>query len=175
VLLVESGSRHLFDRLIPTIYASYGADIVIDLVTCYGGAPAGLDPAKSTIFRVTDYSGVQGRRRLLKELRARHYTITGIICSAEPIMAKWKWYLALGIPAKTFALNENGDYFWFDRGHLGILAHFALYRAGLTGAGAIPTLGRLLFFPFTVVYLVLFAGWVHLKRAMRMMLRRTGD
>lgn len=171
VLLIESGSRHLFEQLIPGIYGTHGGDTVIDLVTCYGGAPEALNPASSNVFRVTDYAGPQGRRKLLAELRARRYTIVGMICSAEPIMAKWKWYLSLGLPAKTFVLNENGDYFWFDRFHLGVITNFALYRAGLTGAGAVPTLTRLVFFPFTVLYLLLFAGWVHLKRAVRMALR----
>lgn len=171
VLLIESGSRQLFEQLIPGIYDTHGRDIVIDLVTCYGGLPQGLDAESSTVFRVTDYPGPPGRRRLLSELRGRKYTIVGMICSGEPIMAKWKWYLALGLAAKTFVLNENGDYFWFDRFHLGVITHFALYRAGLTGAGAVPTLARLLFFPLTVLYLLLFAGWVHLKRAVRMAFR----
>ena len=34
------------------------------------------------------------------------------------MLLKWKWAIALRLPAKVFLINENGDYFWFDRGHL---------------------------------------------------------
>jgi hypothetical protein len=167
VLLIESGSRTLYENLIPGIYETYG-DVVVDVVTCYAGAPAGLNPDTGTVFRVTDYPGPQGRRRLLAELRSRQYTVTGLICSAEPIMTKWKWWLAWKLPMKAFVLNENGDYFWLDRFHSRVILHFALYRAGLTGAGAVPTIARLLLFPLTLAYLILFAAWVHLKRAVRL-------
>jgi hypothetical protein len=168
VLLIESGSRSLFENLIPGIYGTYGDDITLDLVTCFAGVPEGLNPATSTVFRITDYPGVQGRLKLLSELRSRNHLVVGIICSAEPIMAKWKWWLAWKLPAKVFVLNENGDYFWLDRFHWGVILHFALYRAGLTGAGAVPTLARLLLFPLTLRYLLMFAGLAHLKRWVRM-------
>jgi hypothetical protein len=167
VLLVESGSRSLLERLIPGLYELGGSDSVIDLVTCYGGAPEALNVEKSCIFRVTDYSGGAGREKLVADLMSRGYDVMGIICSAEPIMTKWKWWLAARVPAKVFIINENGDHFWMDWSQWRIMVHFALFRAGLTGAGAVPTLARLLFFPFTFAYLLGFAGWVHLKRALR--------
>ena len=168
VLLVESGSRELFENLIPGLYGTYGDDIVVDLVTCFAGIPNGLNPLTATVFRVTDYPGPAGRMKLLAELRARNYFVAGIICSAEPIMAKWKWWLAWKLPVKVFVLNENGDYFWLDRFHANVILHFALYRAGLTGAGAVPTLARLLLFPLTLAYLLMFAGLAHLKRWVRL-------
>lgn len=170
VLLIESGSRTLLENLIPGIYGTYGGDVVIDLVTCFAGTPAGLNPETSAIFRVGDYPGAAGRMRLLGQLLSRGHTIAGMICSAEPIMAKWKWWLAWKLPVKVFVLNENGDYFFLDRFHWRVILHFALYRAGLTGAGAVPTLARLILFPLTLTYLILFAAWVHLKRALRMRL-----
>jgi hypothetical protein len=90
-----------------------------------------------------------------------------MICSAEPIMTKWKWMLAFRLPGKVFLLNENGDYFWMDRGHLDILTHFALFRLGLAGAGAVLTIGRIVLFPFSLLYLLAFAGMVHLRRKAR--------
>jgi hypothetical protein len=82
-------------------------------------------------------------------------------------MTKWKWVLAARLPGKVFILNENGDYFWLDRGHLSNVRHFILFRAGLTGAGAIRTLARLALFPFTLLYLILFAASIHLLRRLR--------
>ena len=82
-------------------------------------------------------------------------------------MAKWKWSLGLRIPAKIFIINENGDYFWLDRLHLGSLRQFVLFRSGLAGSGAVRTLVRLISFPFTLLYLVLYATSAHARRAMR--------
>jgi hypothetical protein len=164
VLLVESGSRDLLEDLIPGIYGNH-RDVRIDLVTCYGGQPKALR-ADSTVFRVTDYGGGgAGRERLLADLAVQDYDVLGMICSAEPIMTKWKWWLAWKLPrAKPFALNENGDYFWIDRAHSEILTHFVLFRMGMTGAGAPAAVVRLLMLPLSVTGLVLFACWVHLRR-----------
>ncbi len=167
ILLVESGSRYLLEGLISGIRRTYGDDIFVDLITCYAGLPAGFAPEHTMVYQVSEYRGRSGRARLYGELAANRYSILGIICSAEPIMTKWKWSLALRLPAKVFVLNENGDYFWFDHGHWGVIRHFVLYRAGLAGAGAVRTLARLFLFPFTLSYLLLFAAAVHSRRALR--------
>lgn len=164
VLLIESGARRLFDDLIAGLYETYGEQLEIDLVTCYAGVPQGF---RGKVFRVTDYPGRVARKRLYAELAAEQYPIAGIICSGEPIMTKWKWTLAAKVPAKFFVLNENGDYFWIDWGHWRMMLNFALYRAGMTGAAAIPTIGRLLFFPVTLTYLLLYAAFVHVRRKLR--------
>jgi hypothetical protein len=91
----------------------------------------------------------------------------GIICSGEPVMTKWKWMLGLRIPAKVFVINENGDYFWADRTNLKIIRQFVFLRAGLAGAGAVRTIARMLSFPFTLLYLLLYATTVHTRRALR--------
>ena len=163
ILLVESGSRHLIERALPSLRRTYGASVPIDLVTCYSGAPDGF----AEVYRVTDHRGPEGRRRLYRALAANHYSIMGMLCSAEPIMTKWKWVLAARLPVKVFAINENADYFWVDRGHWRELRYFVLYRAGLTGSGALRTLGRLIAFPFTLLYLLLYASNVHMRRAWR--------
>ncbi len=163
ILLVESGSRHLIERILPGLRRTFSDETPIDLVTCYNGAPDGMD----AVFRVADYRGAAGRRNLYRALAVRHYSIMGMLCSAEPIMTKWKWALAARLPAKVFVINENGDYFWLDRGHGRAILHFALFRAGLTGSGAARTLGRLISFPFTLLYLVLYASAIHLRRALR--------
>jgi hypothetical protein len=126
-----------------------------------------LPEGRSRIYRTTDYRGGAARSRLYQELRANRYALLGIVCSAEPIMTKWKWALALRIPAKIFVINENGDYFWLDRGHMDPLRQIVLLRSGLAGAGAVRTLARALSFPVTLMYLVLYATTVHARRALR--------
>lgn len=166
VLLVESGSRHLVENLLPWL-DSADPEAHIDLLTCFSGAPAGLDAPVSSIFRVTDYTGRAARLQLLKRLAANRYTVCGIVCSGETLLATWKWIVAARLPAKIFVVNENGDLFWLDRGHWPSIRHFIAYRAGLTGAGAVRTLARVAVFPFTLLYLLLYAGAVHLRRKIR--------
>jgi hypothetical protein len=167
ILLVESGSRSLVERVIPGLRETWGEGVYIDLVTCYSKLPAGFSEANTRVFRVTDYRGRQARGKLYRELASHRYGLIGIVCSGEPLMTKWKWMLAARLPAKVFIINENGDYFWLDRGHLALLRQFVILRAGLAGTGAVRTLGRVFSFPFTLAYLLLYATTVHARRALR--------
>jgi hypothetical protein len=166
VLLVESGSRDLFEKLLPNLYRNY-AEMTCDLVTCYAGAPKNFRETQGAIYRVTDYPAGSARQRFYQELAANGYSNVGIICSAEPIMTKWKWMLAARLAGKVFVINENGDYFWLDYGHLENIRYFILYRAGLTGSGAVRTLARVVLFPFSLLYLILYALTVHFRRTLR--------
>ena len=166
VLLVESGGRHLYENLLGNLYNFY-PEMKADLVTCYAGAPESFRGDRGSVFHVTDYPDGPSRQRFYQELARNRYSVVGIICSAEPIMTKWKWMLAARLPGKVFILNENGDYFWLDRGNLATAWQFILFRAGLTGAGAVRTLARVALFPFTLLYLILYAATVHLRRKLR--------
>ncbi len=167
ILLVESGSRSIVEGLIRNLRATWGDEIPIDLVTCYPTLPRGFQAHNTRLYPVTEYRGRAGRGKLYRQLAANRYGLVGMVCSDEPLMTKWKWSLALRLPAKVFVINENGDYFWLDRGHLGTLRAFVLYRSGLAGAGAVRTLARLVSFPFTLAYLLLYATVVHTRRALR--------
>jgi hypothetical protein len=167
ILLVESGSRSILEGLIPGLRETWGADVPIDLVSCFANLPRGFDPATTRVYRVSDYRGRQARARLYSELRQKRYRLVGIVCSGEPLMTKWKWALALKLPAKTFVINENGDYFWLDRKHLKTIRQFVLLRSGLAGAGAVRALAQVFSFPFTLLYLLLYATVVHSRRALR--------
>lgn len=168
ILLIESGSRSILEDIVPGIRQTWGDSIPIDLVTCFAGMPEGLRADTTTVYRVADFAGKYGPQRLHRELAANRYSVVGIVCAAEPIMTKWKWYLALRLPAKAFVVNENCDYFWIDRTHAATIRNFVLYRMGLAGAGAVRTVARLLLFPFTLCFLILYASVVHLKRALRL-------
>jgi len=166
ILFIESGSRALSEGAIQGFYQRWPG-VPIDLVTCYGGLPEGFLP-ETAIFRVTDYATPESRQELFRTLRARGYAMAIVICSAEPIMTKWKWMLALRVPAKFLILNENGDYFWLHRENLDLLRVFVLVRMGLHGAGAIRTVGRLLFFPFSLLFLLMYAFVAHARRRLRL-------
>ena len=166
ILLVESGSRGILERLIPGFERSWGQGAAIDLVTCYATLPAGF-PATTRLYRVADYRGPEGRAKLYRQLAANRYSHLGLVCSAEPLMTKWKWMLAARTPAKVFIINENSDYFWLDRMHLANAWGFVMLRTGLAGAGAVRILARLFSFPFTLLYLLLYAAAVHTRRALR--------
>jgi hypothetical protein len=75
------------------------------------------------------------------------------------------------VPAKVFIVNENRDYFWFNRENASVLREFALVRMGMEGGGALRTIGRLIAFPFAVMYLLLYAFSAHARRAVRRGLR----
>ena len=167
ILLVESGSRGLLEKVVPGLRQAWGDDLAIDLVSCYASLPQGFDERTTRVYRVADYRGRDGRRRLYRELAARRYSLMGIICSEEPLMLKWKWALTARVPAKVFVINENGDYFWLDRRHLKPIRQFVLLRAGLAGTGAVRTLARVISFPFTFLFLLLYATAVHARRALR--------
>jgi hypothetical protein len=166
VLLVESGSRQIFEKILVRWYEAY-PQMKADLVTCYGGVPQNFRPDRGAVYRVTDYPDAESRQRLFQELARNHYTIVAILCSAEPIMTKWKWMLAARLRGKVLVVNENSDYFWLDRGQLAILWQLISIRAGFTGSGAVRTLVRLVLFPFTLLYLILYAVTVHLRRKLR--------
>ena len=167
ILLVESGSREILEKVIPGLRETWGPHVRIDLVSCFASLPRGLDEAATRMFRVSDYRGREGRRRLYAELRARDYSLLGAVCSDEPLMFKWKCALIPRVRAKVFIINENGDYFWLDRRHLKPIRHFVLLRAGLAGSGAVRTLARGISFPFTFLFLLLYATTVHARRALR--------
>ena len=165
ILLVESGPRELLERVIVHLRHAWGEEIFIDLVTCYAGLPRGFLPETTRLYQVSDYRGQQARRRLYQELAQNHYTIVGIVCSGQPLMTKWKVALAARIPAKVLIINENADYFPLEFRQWGNLWLLAQMRAGL--AGAVRTLARVISFPFTLLYLVLYATTIHTRRVLR--------
>lgn len=166
ILFIESGARALSEKIIGAFYARWPG-IPVDLVTCYGGLPEGFAP-DTTVYRVTDYSNPEARQQLFRTLRARGYAVAIVICSGEPIMTKWKWMLALRVPAKFLIVNENCDYFWLNREHSHIGRTFVLVRLGLHGAGAFRTIMRLLLFPFSLLFLLLYAFVAHARRRVRL-------
>jgi hypothetical protein len=166
VLIVESGSRIIAETFLSKLYER-APRAQVDLLTCFAGTPAGFRALQGTVYSVLDYPDSATRDKLFAELAAKAYSVTGIVCSAEPIMTKWKWATVAKVKAKVLIINENADFFWFDRGNWRAIVHFVLYRADLTGGDAVRTLLRLALFPLSLSYLMVYAGWVHARRALR--------
>jgi hypothetical protein len=164
IVLVESGAREIFEKLLPGLYEHCPN---IDVVTCFGGPPVNFRDDAGRVYDISEYHGREGRKRLYAELWDNSYSAVGIICADQPIMTKWKWAVAAQLPGKLFIVNENVDFFWVDRGNWRTVKHFVLFRAGLSGADAVRTLTQLAALPFTLLYLVLYAGWVHSMRRLR--------
>jgi len=164
VLLVESGPRDLVEGVLPKLRRQFGEHVPFDLVTCYAGLPAGFNSESGAVYHIHKYRGREGRRRLYLELQARRHSVLVMVCCGSPIMTKWKWALAFRLPVKVLILNENGDYFWLDRSNWKIIRRFTLLRAGLSGGNAVHTIGRILVFPLTLAYLLLYAAVIHLRR-----------
>ena len=133
ILVVESGSRHVLERLLPALDRNYPkppADRYPDLSPGYSGelrSGARPDfPCPRTI------AAAAARRRLFRELKNRRPDICGLLCTGAPIMTAWKWLTAWRMPSKVFLVNENSDYFWLDPWPL---AHTPQFRDAAGGVG----------------------------------------
>jgi hypothetical protein len=164
ILLVESGSRELLEKAIPTVRTFWDSRTPpIDLLTCYSGVPEGIGD-DGQIYRVADYPGPE-RKKLLRELKGRGYAVMGIVCSDELILNKWKWLIAMSVPAKLLVINESGDCFWCDRSNWSAIRQFVASRSGMTGATVLRSVLQTAVLPVTFLWLAFFAAGAHTVRA----------
>jgi len=164
ILLVESGSREILEKAIPTVRTFWdGKTPPIDLFTCYSGVPEGIGD-DGHIYRVADYPGPE-RKKLLRELKGRGYAVMGVVCSEEAILAKWKWLIMFGVPAKLLVINESGDCFWADRNNWSAIRQFVASRSGITGATMLRSILQTAALPVSFLGLVFFAAGAHTVRA----------
>ena len=171
ILLVESGTRELLEKAIPTVRTFWGGlTPTIDVFTCFTGVPEGIGD-DGEIFRVADYPGPE-RKKLLREFRNRGYSVMGVVCSDEAILNTWKWLIMLNVPAKLLVINESGDCFWFDRNNWSSIREFVASRSGLTGATVLRSILQAAVLPFTFTWLACFAAGAHTVRAVNRLLAR---
>jgi hypothetical protein len=169
VILVESGSRAVLDAAVPRLRGVLGTGIAFHLVTCRPGAPLSLGPNPS-VWRTQDHAAPDERARMVRELTATGATVLAMICSGEPIMTRWKWWLAWQLPAKVLIVNENADCFWLDSTNLAMLQRLAFVRLGFAAGFPAKTAARLAMAPLVFVFLLIYAAAVHLRRALRLAL-----
>ncbi len=163
VLLIESGSRSTADKWLRWLNSRHPGTSV-DLLTCYEGHPPALNGSPGAIFRTYDYPASDARQKLIEEFRANRYDVLAILCSAEPVMTRWKWFVGAKVHSKVMVLNENADWFWLDSGHWPTVREFVSVRMGLSGSGAFTQPVQLLSLPFTIVFLAIECSWIFLRR-----------
>ena len=171
ILLVESGTRELLEKAIPTVRTFWnGRTPPIDVFTCFNGVPEGIGD-DGLIYRVAKYPGPE-RKKLLREFKNRGYAVMGIVCSDEIILERWKWLIALSVPAKVLVINESGDCFWFDRNNWKAIRRFVASRSGLTGGAVLRSILQCAVLPFTFTGLLLFAAGAHTVRTYNRLLAK---
>jgi hypothetical protein len=169
VLLIESGSRGTLEKAIPAVRTFWGkTPPPIDVFTCFSGIPEGL-PDDARIYRVRDYPGTE-RKKLFHDFKTHGYSVVAMVCSGEPIFARWKWILAAGVPAKLLIINESGDCFWFDRENLAAIREFVVSRSGITGTTVLRSALQIAALPVTLPFLLFSAGVAHGVRAFNRLL-----
>jgi hypothetical protein len=176
VLVVESGPRDVAERLIPRLREVFGPQTPIDLLTCLPVDPVSLasEPQDAQVWRAIDCTDRRSRWRLLREIRSRRYPITAVLCANSPLMASWRTAALLLFPSKFLIVNENSDFFWLDRGHWRNLLQLWMHRSGVFEESAVRAAARLAAFPFSLVFLLAYAGYVHAARGLRLAWRRVG-
>lgn len=166
VLLVESGSRQIAEKFLAHIYAVHSVERV-DVLTCYAGEPRNFDDLRGQVISVHSVHGVGGRASFINRLARSGYNVVAILCSNEAIMTPWKWAVGARVPAKLLVVNENGDYFWLDTGHLDNLRALIKHRWGMQSGISLQLTLETLVSPLIYLYLLAYAGWVHARRALR--------
>lgn len=166
VLLIESASRETGERALATLRKAFGDETPIDLFHCQAAPLEGVDKS----WQASDYPGSSARFGLVRQLRSRQPSIAAAIFADDPTLGPWKWFLLATLNSKFLILNENGDFFWVDRGHLPNLFDMFQRRVGFAGDTVTQAIAGLLAFPFVVAYLAAYAAYVHLVRGVRIAL-----
>lgn len=166
VLLVESGSRAIAERFLTHLYATHPAHRV-DVLTCYAGAPSSFDATRGSVISIHNAAEFAGRLQLIAGLARNGYNVVSVLCSGESIMTRWKWTVALRVPAKLLIVNENVDYFWFDCGNMSNMRAMLKHRFGVHTVSSPQLAVSTVLFPFILLYLLAYAGWIHTRRLLR--------
>jgi hypothetical protein len=174
ILLIESGPRKVTEEILRYFYEVKGARQV-DILTCYGTAPAGFDLNRGTVYSVNDEAVRRNRRAFIRQLSSAPYTVLSLLCTGSPILERWKWMLALRSSARLIIVNEHAKYFSLDFWNLKTARLMLSKRLNPFGnhssSGLLSFLGAnlagLLLAPFTITYLLLFTALLHVRRWFR--------
>lgn len=160
ILLIESGPRPLGELAVQRLRQVFGPETQVDALHCQASPPAGVEQAWGV--------NSMGRWALLRELRRAGHPTAALLAGGDPIMAPWRWVSLAVLPAKFLIVNENGDFFWLDRGNAAMLVQFAQQRSGLGGESAVRSLARIVLIPLAFLYLLGYAAVIHTIRGFRL-------
>ena len=172
VLLIESGYRPAADRFLQYAYQLEGCGQV-DVLTCFSTPPEAFQSGRGQTFFVTDPAIAGNRRQFLRTIASTPYDVVAMLDTDKGILRKWKWAIGLLTRAKIVLVRESASLVFLDYGRL---LQFnvnlprpkihvpRLRREQITG---FRLAGEALLMPFMILYLLLYAGRVHLIRGLR--------
>ena len=117
------------------------------------------------MYNVNDFRGRKSGTTLIPGIARHGYAIAGIVCSNEAILNTWKWALAAALPVKVLISTKTG----IGSGSIARMVRTSAvlkYRAGFADAGIVRAFARIVIFPFTLSYLLLYAAAAHFRRAL---------
>lgn len=163
VLLIESGSRSVADQFLRYLYQFKGCSQV-DLLTCFSAPPEAFQSRYGRIFLVTDPAIAGNRQQFIRMIASTPYDVVAVLSTGSQILRNWKWAIALLTRAKILLVKQDVDYIFLDYGYLQRINAPRLRREQLT---RLRLFGEVLLMPFMILYLLLYAGRVHLGRLLR--------
>jgi uncharacterized protein (TIGR02284 family) len=165
VLLIESGSRQVAEQFLQRLYQSESC-VQADVLTCFPTPPKTFQSRHGQVFDVTDPAIVHDRQRFLRKTASTPYDVIAILQTGSRILRNWKWTLAILTRAKILLVKENADSAFLDYGYLQHLK-VDLPRFRREQVTQLRLAGEVLLMPFTISYLLLYAGRVHLRRLLQ--------
>jgi hypothetical protein len=163
ILVVESCAREATERFLKHVYETQRSRRV-DLVTCYSGAPAAFDAARGAIYSIHQPEIAEKRGKFISGLNSSPYTLVAIFCTGAPILNKWKWAIALRTRAKVLIVNEHADFFFLDLANRRLARRLLSQRFGGRGSIDVRAIAGVLLVPFTISFLLCYAGLAHVRR-----------
>ncbi len=164
--MIESGSRKAAAKFLTELYKT-GETHRVDVLTCYRTPPEPFDASRGRVFYTHEAQAGTERAELFRRLTRSGYTALCVLCTGDDIMTKWKWAATVRIPAKVMIVNENADCFWLDRGHLRNMREMLMERSGVRRLTPLRIAGQALAFPFTLLILIAYAGYMETRRLLR--------
>lgn len=166
VLLIESSPREVGDIMLARLYGQLEQPGTVDLLTCYATAPAGFDLGRGRTYSVHQPEAVANRSSFVKSLARGPYDAIVILCAGSGVLAKWKWAILAQTDARVVFADETGDWFFVSVRNVSQLAVLMVRRMHLADIPQVLLMaGKWIVAPLTVLWLVLFAIYVHLRRA----------
>jgi hypothetical protein len=165
VLLIESGSRSAAEWFLQHVYDLKDCRQV-DVLTCFSTPPQAFQSRLGQAFFVTDPAIGGNRWRFLRTLTSAPYDVVAVLHTESQILRKWKWTVVLLTRAKIMLVPEDRKLAFLDYGYF-LQPNVEVPRLKRRQITVLRLAGEVLLLPFLALYLLLYAGYVHLGRLLR--------
>lgn len=156
-LLIESGAQAATERFLQHVYTAE-RECRVDVLTCYRTYPENFDTNRGRMFYIHEPEIAQRRSAFICRLLAARYSVLAVVSTGSPVLTKWKWLLVAFTRARVLIVTENSQYFLLESlsGRVPRLSAVQL-RLG----------AELLVVPFSMTFLLVYAGAAHFRRLFR--------